>query len=867
MKMTEPKRTPMMQQYDAIKQKYPDCMVLFRLGDFYEMFEADAVEGSRILNLTLTKRQETPMCGMPYHAADAYISKLTRVGKKVAVCEQLSDPALPGIVTRDVVRVITPGTTFDTHILEDKKNHYIVAVCVGGAGSFGLACADITTGEFLLYDCKNEEDLEEELARLSPAECVVLRSEKNIPVSLRQYERLPVFPHDMWESGEDILKKQFGVSSLEAFELSAKKELSTAAGLLIVYLKDTQKSDLSHMRAPKLDAHTDELIIDDVALKNLELIHNMRDHSKEGTLLSVLDKTKTAMGGRLLRNRIMHPSSNEVVLNQRLDALTTLIGNAMLKEGLLSALNGVLDIERLLSKLSVGAGNARDILGIGLSLKTKKIFEDLLKGECAREGLFATLHSQLTELTALELLSEQITRALIDEPPLSTKEGGMIRDGYNAELDELKKITREGKQIIAQMQQKEIEATGINSLKIRFNNVFGYFIEVTKANLAKVPEHYIRKQTTVNGERFVTPELKELEEKILTAETKSCEIEYRLFTELRAMVHDHTRDLQNYSSVLANIDVLLSLSHVAQNNRYVRPQLVAHDAALEIKEGRHPVIESLRSDHFIPNDVELSSDRRCVVITGPNMGGKSTYLRQAALIVLMAHLGSFVPAASAQIPLTDRIFTRVGASDNLVHGQSTFMVEMQETARILHYATPRSLIILDEIGRGTSTYDGVSLAWSILEYIHNVVGAKTLFATHYHELISVADTLPYARNMSVAIKEEKGTIVFLYRVCEGAINRSYGVEVARLAGLPKDVIAKAKNILQDLEEGIVDKAVGEKMANEVRAQKMNEAQIDMFDVAVDPRAHRIIKELENVDVNAMTPLEALNKLHELKKDS
>ncbi len=857
----------MLKQYDAIKQKYADCILFFRLGDFYEMFESDAVEGSRILNLTLTKRQETPMCGLPYHAADNYIAKLTRAGKKVAVCEQLSDPTLPGIVTRDVVRVITPGTTFDTHILEDKKNHYIIAVSVGKGGVFGLACADITTGEFLLYDCADEASLEEELARLSPAECVVDRSEKNIPVSLRQYGKMPVFPHDMWESGEEVLKKQYGVLSLESFGFGDKKQLIDAAGLLLVYLKDTQKSDLSHVRAPKLDAHTDELIVDDVALKNLELIFNMRDHSKEGTLLSVLDKTKTAMGGRLLRNRIMHPSCSEVVLNNRLDAIARLIQNSSLSNGLGEALNGVLDIERLLSKLSIGAGNARDILGIGLSLKTKKVFEDLLQGECARDGLFGSLYSQLTQLSSLEMLSAQITRALIDEPPLSTKEGGMIRDGYDAELDELKKITRDGKQIIAEMQQKEIETTGINSLKIRYNNVFGYFVEVTKANLTKVPAHYIRKQTTVNGERFVTPELKELEEKILTAETKSCEIEYRLFTELRTMVHDHTRDLQNYSSVLANIDVLLSLSQVAQNNRYVRPQIVASTEALEIKEGRHPVIESLRSDHFIPNDVELSTERRCVVITGPNMGGKSTYLRQTALIVLMAHLGSFVPAGSAKIPLTDRIFTRVGASDNLVHGQSTFMVEMQETARILHYATPRSLIILDEIGRGTSTYDGVSLAWSILEYIHNVVGAKTLFATHYHELISVADTLPNARNMSVAIKEEKGTIVFLYRVCEGAINRSYGVEVARLAGLPNEVIAKAKEILLDLEEGIVDKAVGEKMASEVRQKKTDEAQIDMFAVPVDPRAHRIIKELDEANVDAMTPLEALNKLYELKKGS
>ena len=857
----------MMKQYDVVKQKYADCMILFRLGDFYEMFESDAIEGSRILNLTLTKRQETPMCGMPYHAADGYIAKLTRVGKKVAVCEQLSDPTLPGIVTRDVVRVITPGTTFDSHIIEDKKNHYIVAVSVGKSGVFGLACADITTGEFLVFDCENEGFLEEELSRLLPAECVVDRSEKNIPVSLRQYERMPVFPHDIWESGENVLKKQFSVSSLEVFGFNEKKHLIDASGLLMIYLADTQKSDLSHMKAPKLDTHSNELIVDDVALKNLELVHNMRDHSKDGTLLSVLDKTKTAMGGRLLRNRIMHPSCDAIVINNRLDAITKLAEVPLLKDGLSEALNGVLDIERLLAKLSVGAGNARDILGIGLSLNTKKIFEQLLEPVSRDENLFSELLKNLLQLNSLVALSEKIVFALVDEPPLSTKEGGMIRDGYNAELDELKKISRDGKTIIAEIQQKEIASTGINSLKIRYNNVFGYFIEITKANLSKVPANYIRKQTTVNGERFITPELKELEEKILTAETKSNEIEYKLFVELRALVHDHTRDLQSYSFVLANIDVLISLALVAQNNRYVRPQIVSACESLQIKDGRHPVIESLRSEHFIPNDVELSNKRRCVVITGPNMGGKSTYLRQAALIVLIAHIGSFVPASSAIIPLTDRIFTRVGASDNLVHGQSTFMVEMQETARILHYATANSLIILDEIGRGTSTYDGVSLAWSILEYIHNVVGAKTLFATHYHELISVADKLPNARNMSVQIKEEKETIIFLYRVCDGAINRSYGVEVARLAGLPREVISKAKEILQDLEQGIVDEAVSGKMAQDKRQKLVSESQLDLFVAPIDARVHKVIKELDEMKIESMTPLEALNKLSQLKSVS
>lgn len=812
----------MLQQYDELKQRYPDCLMLFRLGDFYELFDADAIEGSRLLNLTLTKRQETPMCGVPHHAAENYIARLTRAGKKVAMCEQLSDPSLPGIVKRDVVRVITPGTTFDTGIIDDKRSHNIIAICADKEGAVGLASADITTGEFFIFDLASHDELADELTRLNPAECIVDQAEKDMPVLLRQYAVMPVFPHALWEQPDVVLKKHFNIQSLDSFGITDKEKPVHAAALLLSYLRETQKSDLRHLRPPRLITVSDVMVIDDIALKNLELITNMHDQSKEGTLLSVLDYTKTAMGGRLMRQWIMHPLHTISGIDERLEALQNFIDDGILASSLSDLLTHVLDIERLLGKLSIGAGNARDLLGIGISLHTLENFMTTLQS--AHAPLLGSLLSELKKLDVLKDLAETITSALVDEPPLSTKEGGMIRDGYNNELDEHKKISRDAKTIIAQMQQKEIEATGIQSLKIRFNQIFGYYIEVTKANIAKVPHNYIRKQTTVNGERFITSELKELEEKILTAETCGQEIEYRLFLELRAHINAHIQELQAVAGIFAQLDVLLSLAHVALRNRYTRPVIKNAAEPLMVKDGRHPVIESLRSEHFIPNDVTLNNNRRCVIITGPNMGGKSTYLRQVALIVLMAHIGSFIPAAYGEIPLTDRIFTRVGASDHLVRGQSTFMVEMQETARILHYATPNSLIVLDEIGRGTSTYDGLSLAWSILEYIHTTVGAKMLFATHYHELIAVANTLEHAFNMSVMVQEEKGNIIFLYRVTDGAINRSYGVEVARLAGLPLTVITQAKNILAELEQGVVDKAVTAK----ARRKKFVSPQLGFF---------------------------------------
>lgn len=847
-----------MSQYLELKGKYPDCLLFFRLGDFYELFGDDAVAGSRILNLTLTKRHETPMCGIPYHALDNYLGRLTKAGRKVALCEQLSDPALPGIVKRDVVRVITPGTTLDERILSDKSHNFIVSIVRNGE-VFGLAAVDLSTGLFLAAQPTGEQALNAELQRLEPAECIVDQAAKQLPESLRQFDRLPVFPHQFWEEPEAFLSRFFAVKDMRGFGISDEEQALGAAALLLSYLKETQKCELKHIRPPKLIAHRDEMLLDDVAIRNLELVASLRECAREGSLLAVMDKTETSMGARLLKHWLLNPSTKRALIERRLDAVEEVKKNYELKNGLGELLATVLDIERLLARVSLGTGNARDLLGIAHSLSALELLQNGLGG--AQSELLRELSSRAAALTSLKELAQLISTALVPDPPISIREGGLIAAGHSAELDELRAISHDGKSMIQKMQEEETTTTGISSLKIRYNQVFGYFIEVTKSNLDKVPERYIRKQTMTNAERFITPELKEFEEKILGAEGKSKDLEYQLFLELREQVKEETTQLQEAAELFAVSDVLLSLSRLAESNGYTRPVIGEFGEALSIKGGRHPVVESISASSFVPNDTELGGERTAAVITGPNMGGKSTYLRQTALIALMAHIGSFVPAESAHIPLIDRIFTRVGASDNLAHGQSTFMVEMQETAHILHYATDKSLIILDEVGRGTSTYDGVSLAWSILEFIHNELGAKLLFATHYHELISVADRLAHASNMSVAVKEADGRIAFLYRVLPGAIDRSYGIEVARLAGLPASVIAKAQATLSELEEEVVEPAVVRRVA----ATVVDPQQESLFTPVRDERQHRVLKRLEEVEVEKITPLEALQKLDELKK--
>lgn len=855
--MAQQKDTPMMQQYRNLKEQYKDCLLFFRLGDFYELFFEDAVEVSRILNLTLTKRQTAPMCGMPHHAVESYIGRLTKLGKKVAICDQLEEASgKPGIVERGVTRVVTPGTTFDERILDQKANQFIISV-IFASEKIGLAACDLTTGHFQVAALPNLEELKEEIFRLSPAECIVDAGEKSLPDFLKQFEKMPVFPHQFWEEPQSFLAKHFGVKDLRGFGIENETEIITAAAFLLSYLKETQKSDLSHLKPPVLSSRSSEMILDETAIRNLELLSSLREGKKEGSLFSILDMTKTSIGGRTLRQWLLHPLRDKEKIEARLNAVAEMMEDVQIGTKLPEILVGILDLERLLGKISVATGSARDIIGIALSLNALAPTINLIK--TAKTNLIKELHDELFELKNLESLKEKILATIVENPPLSVKEGGLVRDGSSIDLDELRKISSEGKGFIQKLQEDEIKKTGISSLKIRFNNIFGYYIEITKSNLARVPINYIRKQTMVNAERFITLELKEFEEKVLGAEEKMKQLEYEIFLRIREEVKIFTKEIQRAAQVFGTLDCLFSLAQIASKNRYIRPKIGVAGSALEIRNGRHPVVEQLAGGSFVPNDIALGTEKEgnIILLTGPNMGGKSTYLRQTALVALLAHIGCFVPADSAEIPLIDRIFTRVGASDNLVRGQSTFMVEMQETAQILHYATKDSLIILDEIGRGTSTYDGVSLAWAILEYIHDTVGAKTLFATHYHELIGVAEKLPHASNFSVGVQETKNGIIFLYKVLSGAIDRSYGIEVAKLAGLPQSVIAKAGNILNNLEEGILDQAI----ATEAKKDLKIENQIGMF----EPRTHRALEELGKLEIEKLTPLEALQKLDELKK--
>lgn len=828
----------MMQQYQAVKNQYPDAILFYRLGDFYEMFFDDAIEASKLLQITLTARSKgenkTPMCGVPYHAANNYIAKLTRLGRKVAICEQLSDPNLPGIVQRDVVRVITPGTTLDESILDQKTNNYLLALTVY-EGGFDLAYADISTGEFLVTRATDAVTLRTEIERVSPAEVLI--------------------PEFHWDNPILVaIRKHF--SQIAFFSIQQEQPNVTAEDLLTRYLQSTQKTALTHLRAAEKYEAGSSMMLDEATLKNLEILSTLRENKREGSLLWVLDETITSMGGRFLRHALIHPLLDKNVIEGRLNAIGELVQKQKLLSDVRDLLSNVLDLERLSSRLSLGRGNARDLVGLKNSLKVLPQLKVFL-----HEAQSDLLVQNRDSLDVLGDLVELIEKTIVDEPPLGIHDGGMITGGYSSELDELKSISTEGKNFIQQLQLQEIERTGISTLKIRYNSVFGYYIEVSKGQAKNVPENYIRKQTLVNAERYITPELKEFEEKVLGAEEKIVAIEHRIFLEIREKVEVNIARIQKTAAQIALIDHLSALAYVALQNRYARPKII-DDAGIRIVDGRHPVVEKMSSNgRFIPNDTILNhSGEQLLLITGPNMGGKSTYLRQVALIVLMAQVGSFVPAQSADICLVDRIFTRVGASDNLVRGQSTFMVEMQETANILESATEKSLVILDEIGRGTSTYDGMSIAWAIMEYLHDKLKAQTLFATHYHELISLADKLKHAANYSVAVKEDaQEGVVFLYKILRGGVDKSYGIEVAKLAGLPAEVIAKARKILIDLEEGVLESGI----QYELQTTRPTEGQTDMF-----AREHASIKEVadevQKIDVNALTPMDALQKLHQLK---
>jgi DNA mismatch repair protein MutS len=885
--MTEPS-TPLMRQYAAIKKQHPNALLFFRLGDFYELFFEDAIVAAKELQITLTSRnkekdQAIPMCGVPYHSAEGYLSKLLRKGFKVAICEQMEDPRLAKkLVRREVTRVLTPGTAIDGSVGAEENN--FLAALARSSGAVGLAALDLSTGEFRATEFRGpeaERRILEELQQLRPREVLY-------PSSLPLFDRAPSdqsqlplqqpgertrfteTPLEDWVFSADyavpLLENQLGVISLEGFGLHNKPAAATAAGAILHYVRSTQKGTLEHVDRIGFYDRQEYLVLDAVTVRNLELVEPLfANTGSEVTLFRALDATLTPMGKRLLRSWMLRPSINVTEINQRLDAVESGVKDFIAREELRRALEGVLDIERLLSRVTLETANPRDVLALCASLNRTPLIRIALD-RLVKNGTPARLkelHSLLDELADLR---ERIERTIVSEPPLTLADGGVIQPGVDAELDELRNLSRNSKQYIAQIEERERKRTGINSLKIKFNSVFGYYLEISKANLHHAPADYERKQTLVNAERFTTPELKEYEAKVLDAQEKIVEIERRLFTELRTAVASEARRIRQTSLALAEVDVLASLAFIAQNRGYCRPQFAFEGTTsaeeLEIVDGRHPVLEQQEltgsNDRFVPNDLYLNSTTHSILlITGPNMGGKSTYLRQTALIVLMAQMGGFVPARSTRVPIVDRIFTRIGASDNLARGRSTFMVEMTETAAILNTATPRSLILLDEIGRGTATYDGLAIAWAVVEYIHSTSHAKTLFATHYHELTEL-ERLEGVKNFHVSVRENAGGIVFLRKIEPGSADRSYGIEVAKLAGLPAEVVVRARDVLHEHES-----AEREATAHLTPGAGAPEAQVQL--TMFTPVSQEIIDRLRATDINNLTPLEALNLLNELKR--
>ena len=872
--------TPMLSQYRAIKREHEDVILLYRLGDFYEMFGDDAKLAADVLDLVLTSREvgkgrRIPMCGIPYHAADRYIARLLAAGHKAAICEQVEDPKKSkGLVKREVIRILTPGTVVEEHLLEERSNNYLAGLAVRG-DRIGLAAADCSTGEMMITEFTGDTawaEVADELARLQPAELLALEGESQ-PTELRRMldnSRLvitaaPELP--LSQTAEELLLRHFGVSSLRGFGCEEMPAAIEAAAIVLAYLKRTQRSGLEQIREMRTYSRDNFMVVDATTRRNLELLASLRDGSRQHTLLWVLDDTLTPMGARLLRRWLTAPLLDIDEIERRLDAVGVFREQASLRAGVREELRRIRDLERPVGRAAVGAATARDFAGLRDSLRRLPAFAACLTGS---EN--PALQSLVEGFDPLPDLCDLLSRALVDSPPTNPREPGIFQAGYSDELDELREARTLGKEWIAGLQARAREETGIKSLKVGFNQVFGYYIEVSRPNLDLVPEHYQRRQTMVNAERFITPELKEYESKVLGAEERILALEAQLFADLRAKVAAEAARIQRASDVVARVDVLACFAEVAARNNYIRPQ-VTDDDRLEIRAGRHPVVElTLQEERFVPNDTHLyCSGNQLLILTGPNMAGKSTYLRQVALITLLAQVGCFVPAESATIGLVDRIFSRVGASDDLATGQSTFMVEMTETANILRHATRRSLIILDEIGRGTSTFDGLSIAWSVAEYLHNAphLGAKTLFATHYHHLNELADTLPRVRNYRVGVKEQGDQIVFLRQIVPGGTDRSYGIQVARLAGLPSEVIERAKQVLWSLEER---NHLGEATPRQAlrpsspggeqnRMKPVLPDQLALFGGAPDP----FVEELSRIEVERLTPLEALNKLAELQR--
>jgi DNA mismatch repair protein MutS len=815
--------TPMMAQYRRIKSELPkDALLLFRLGDFYEMFFEDAQTGAQLLNVALTKRGVVPMCGIPFHAANAYIGRMLRAGRKVAICDQMEE-ARPGqLVKREVTQILSPGTHFDERMLTAERNNFLAAVYPVGP-AFGLALADLTTGDFLTTEVEGEPALLAELQRLRPAEVIYPGELAHLRELLRGEHRV-LNGYEDWVFGPETavftVREHFKVASLDGFGLKDRAAATGAAGAVLHYLTQHLRRDAANLTRLSFYQRSDFLALDFTTLRHLEILEPLHhDAPRNASLYGALNRTVTPMGARRLRDWLSQPLATREPIQRRQEAVQTFLDAGAGLEDFRAKLTQVRDLERTIGRLSAGTGNARDLIALQTALEQvpglKALLGTLVAGEGKDKGRLLT--SSLTDLKEapgagrllgelqeqivdLPDLVELIARAIIEEPPLAVKEGGLIKDGFDAGLDELRTAMRGGKDWIAKLQQDEINRTGIQSLKVRFNSVFGYYIEVTKANLDKVPPQYVRKQTIANGERFITPELKEMEGKILGAEERGVKLEYELFQRVREEVLGRLAEIQKTAAALAQLDVLASFTETARLFNYCRPQ-IGDEGVLFIRDGRHPVLEqNLSEERFVPNDTRLDRETQIALITGPNMAGKSTYIRQVALLTLLAHTGSFIPAAEARIDLVDRIFTRIGASDDLARGQSTFMVEMCETANILNNATPRSLIVLDEIGRGTSTFDGLSLAWSIVEHLHNQVGAKTLFATHYHELTELAGRLPRLKNLNVAVREWRDQIVFLRKIVEGGTDKSYGIQVARLAGVPKGILERAKEILRNLED-------------------------------------------------------------------
>ena len=877
--MTEPS-TPLMRQYSAIKKEHPTALLFFRLGDFYELFFDDAILASRELQITLTSRNKekgvaVPMCGVPYHAAEGYISKLIRKGFKVAICEQMENPsAAKKLVRREVTRVVTPGTAADSS-LSSEENNFLAALAEYG-DRVGFAALDLSTGEFRATEFRGEDAgrrIQDELQQLRPKEVLYGSSaplfEKRdrvsagvSPVPIAGSSGYTETPLEDWIFAPDhavpLLENHFGVLSLEGFGLAGKTAAASAAGAILYYVRSTQRGTLDHVDRIGFYERQNCLVLDAVTVRNLELIEPLFAGSDEGvTLFRSVDATVTPMGKRLLRSWVLRPSIEVAEINARLDAVEVQVKDLVAREELRRALDGILDLERLLSRVTLETANPRDVLALAASLaKIPGLRTALARFAATR---LIRLHGLVDELSDLRT---RIDQTIVPEPPLSLSEGGVIQSGVNPELDELRNLSRNSKQYLAQIEHRERLRTGIASLKVKFNSIFGYYLEVSKPNLHLVPPDYERKQTLVNAERFTTSELKEYESKILDAQEKIVEIERRMFAELRSAIAGEARRIRQTALALTEVDVLAALAHIAALRNYSRPKF-EESGDIEIVAGRHPVIEQQDvtgvGDRFIPNDLYLNSTTHSVlVLTGPNMGGKSTYLRQTALIILLAQMASFVPAASARLGVVDRVFTRIGASDNLARGRSTFMVEMTETAAILHTATPRSLILLDEVGRGTATYDGLAIAWAAVEYIHARTQAKTLFATHYFELTELADRLSGVKNYHVSVKETGNGIVFLRKVEPGAADRSYGIEVAKLAGLPNEVIERAREVLAEHESA--EQRVTDHLASD-ELQPRPPAQLTIF----TPLSQPVLEKLREVDLNRLTPLDALNLLAELKR--